>query len=250
MKMCASTSRLLDAIFAVALAIPLSVTGIFTFANSAQATSFTGEFQLNGGFTSSPPIEETSLVELSAKSLIFSPQPVTPVALSAQTGSFTSFNSANIGNVISFSPLSADNPFIDFGKTLLPGIIQSSSDTASITDGINTFALKSANYALKQSGANVAIDVALYGLFNSADGTKSQGAGNLSFQVNDVKVANVQSILNSGGSVKNLAFAGALFTTTSVPEPTTILGLGILGVALAISRRHKNQDNSIDITEI
>lgn len=247
MKMRASTSSLLDAICAASFAISLSFTGIFTFANSAQAGSFTGEFQLNGGFTSSPTTGENSLVELSATSLIFSPQPVTPVAVSAQTGSFKSFNSANIGNIISFSPLSADNPFIDFGKTLLPGIIQSSDDTASITDGINTFILESANYALKQSGANVAIDVALYGLFQSADGTKSQGAGNLSFQVNDVKVTNVESILNSGGSVKNLAFAGALFTTTSVPEPTTILGLGIVGAALVMSRRSKNQNNSIDV---
>jgi hypothetical protein len=250
MKIAAFTSRLIDAFFVSIVAIPLSFTGIFTFASSAVAASFNGDFQLSSGYTFSPPASASSLVELSAKSLIFSPQPITPIALSAQTGSFTSFNTAKISNIIQFSPLSVNNPFIDFGKTLLPGIVQSAAESASITDEINTFSLSSANYELKQSGDNVAIDVALYGLFNSEDGAKSQGAGNLSFQVNNVKVANVESILSSGGSVKNLAFSGALFATTSVPEPATLLGLGIVGAAMVMFRRRQFQDSSIDTSEI
>ncbi|WP_225896353.1 PEP-CTERM sorting domain-containing protein [Amazonocrinis nigriterrae] len=249
MKMFASTSRLLDAILAVAVVIPLSVTGIFSFADSAKAESLIGDFQLSNGFTTSPSIA-SSLVELSATSLIFSPQPVTPISLSAQTGNFLAFNTANIGNIISFSPLSADNPFLDFGQTLIPGIVQSSADTASITDGINIFTLKSASYALKQSGQNIAVDVALDGFFSSGDETKSQGAGNLTFQINNAQVANVESILSSGGSVKNLAFSGGLFTTTSIPEPATLLGLGMVGGVMAMSRRRKNQDNTINIAEM
>lgn len=249
MKMFTSTSRLLDAILAVAVVIPLSVTGIFGFADSAKADSLIGDFQLSNGFTTSPSIE-SSLVELSATSLIFSPQPVTPISLSAQTGNFLSFNTANIGNIISFSPLSADNPFLDFGETLIPGIVQSSADTASITDGINIFTLKSASYAFKQSGQNVAVDVALNGFFSSDDGTKSQGAGNLTFQINNAQVANVESIISSGGSVKNLAFSGGLFTTTSIPEPATLLGLGVVGAVMAMSRRRQPQDNTINTAEM
>ncbi|MBH8555585.1 PEP-CTERM sorting domain-containing protein [Nostocaceae cyanobacterium CENA357] len=248
--MVAFTSKLLDAFFAATVVIPLSFVGIFTFANSAIAASFNGDFQLSSGYTSLPSTSASSLVELSAKSLIFSPQPITPVALSAQTGSFTSFNTAKISNIIQFSPLSVNNPFMDFGKTLLPGVVQSAAESASITDKINTFSLSSANYELKQSGENVAIDVALYGLFSSEDGSKSKGAGNLSFQVNNVKVANVESILSSGGSVNNLAFSGALFTTTSVPEPATLLGLGIIGAAMMMFSRRQSQDSSIDISEI
>ncbi|QSJ15735.1 PEP-CTERM sorting domain-containing protein [Nostoc sp. UHCC 0702] len=243
MKKIALASKFLDAFIAVAVVIPLSVTGIFSFADSAKAASLIGDFQLTSGLTASPSVE-TSLVELSATSLTFSPQPVTPISLSARTGSFTSFNTANIGNIISFSPLSADNPFLDFGTTLLPGIVQSSADTASITDGINIFTLESASYGLKQSGQNVAIDVALDGFFSSDDGTKSQGAGNLTFQINNAQVANIESILSSGGSINNLAFSGGLFTT-SIPEPATLLGLGVVGGVMAMSRRRKTQDSTM-----
>ncbi len=85
MKIVAFSSRLLDALFAATVAIPLSFAGIFTFANSAIAASFNGDFQLSSGYTFLPPTSASSLVELSAKSLIFSPQPVTPISLSAQT---------------------------------------------------------------------------------------------------------------------------------------------------------------------
>ncbi|QSJ15736.1 PEP-CTERM sorting domain-containing protein [Nostoc sp. UHCC 0702] len=243
MRQIVSKSRVLDAILAATVVIPLSVTGIFSFADSAKAASLIGDFQLTSGLTASPSVE-TSLVELSATSLTFSPQPVTPISLSARTGSFTSFNTANIGNIISFSPTSADDPFLDFGVTVLPGIVLSSADTVSITDDINTFTLESASYALKQSGQNVGIDVTLDGFFTSDDGTKSQGAGNLTFQINNTQVASIESILSSGGSVNNLAFSGALFTT-SIPEPATLLGLGVVGGVMAMSRRRKTQDSTM-----
>ncbi|MBE9168548.1 PEP-CTERM sorting domain-containing protein [Pleurocapsales cyanobacterium LEGE 06147] len=218
--------------------IPFATVGFFALTGSANAAALIGEFQLNGGFTVPTG---NSLVTLSSNALTFSPQPITPIALSAQTDSFKGFNTANIGNIISFSsPFQADNPFLDFGHTLLPGVIGlTPGDATSIIDGINTFTLQSASYGLKQSGANVAIDLALSGFFTSTDGTTSKGQGNLTFQVNNTNVTNVQTTLSSGGLVNNLAFSGGLFTTQPVPEPATLLGLGLVGAALATSRRQK-----------
>ncbi|MBH8552433.1 PEP-CTERM sorting domain-containing protein [Nostocaceae cyanobacterium CENA357] len=221
-------SRVLNAALA-------AVAGTFTFANSAEAAALKGDFQLVSGLTTSP--FSFSLVELSKTSLTFTPQPITPIGLAHTTGSFTSFNSGNIGNIIQFSALSADNPFIDFGQLTIPGVIQPGDNTASLVDKINTFTLQSASYSIAPSGSNVSIDVALNGFFTSALGEIFKGSGNLTFQANSTTVGSVNSILNSGGSLKNMSFSGGLFAT--VPEPATVLGLGIVGAAMVMSSRRK-----------
>ena len=234
------TFNLLNKTTKIAL-VPATILGILASANSASAAALTGEFQLGVG-TIFPT--NTSTVSLSSDSLRFSPQPITPISVSSQTYSFTDFNTGNIGDVISFSSSIADNPFIDFGSTLVPGLVGLyPGDDASIVDGLNTFSLQTSSYSLNQSGSNVAVDVALSGYFTSADGDISQGEGNLTFQINNNTVGNVEGILNSGGSVNNLTFSGGLFSSeaTSVPEPATagtFLFLGVLGATKA-SRRKK-----------
>lgn len=228
-------SRVLNAALAVTAAIPLATAGMFIFTNSAEAAALKGDFQLVSGLTVSP--FSFSLIELSKTSLTFTPQPITPIGLASTTGSFTSFNSGNIGNIIQFSALSADNPFIDFGQLSVPGVIQPVDNTASLVDKINTFTLQSASYSVAQSGSNVSIDVALKGIFTSAFGEISKGSGNLTFQANNTTVASVNSILDGGNSLKGMTFSGGLFAT--VPEPTTVLGLGIIGAAMVMSGRRQ-----------
>ncbi|OUL17942.1 PEP-CTERM sorting domain-containing protein [Nostoc sp. 106C] len=233
-------SKLINATLAASVAIPLTTAGMFTFAGSAQAAALYGEFQFQGGTTVNP--FATSQVSLTKDTLTFTPQPITPIGLASNTGTFAAFNTGNIGNIISFASDIAENPFIDLGNLLIPGVILPTDNTSSITDGKNTFSLTSADYSIAQSGANVAIDVQLWGLFTSATGEKSNGAGNLTFQVNNQTVAQVNSILDRGGSVSNLSFSGGAFAT--VPEPTTILGLGAVGAVMAMSRRRKAQVSS------
>lgn len=238
----ASQNRLLNLGLAAVAALPMAVAGVFTSAGSAQAAALSGEFQFQGGFSFPGG---TSLISLSSNSLTFTPQPITPIGLSSSTGGFAGFNTANIGNIISFSSSVADNPFIDFGNLTYPGAILPGDNTSSITDGVNTFSLTSANYGLKQSGANIAIDVALYGFFTSATGDISQGSGNLTFQINNRNLADVQTDLDDGISFRDLSFSGGAFTTVppttmqTIPEPATLLGLGLVGVGLAMSRRRK-----------
>ncbi|MBD2354121.1 PEP-CTERM sorting domain-containing protein [Tolypothrix sp. FACHB-123] len=233
-------SRLINATLAATAVIPLATAGTFTFAASAQAAALTGEFQFQGGFTANP--SATSLITLSKDKLNFTPQPITPIGITANTGSFGAFNTGNIGNIISFASDIADNPFMDFGNLNIPGVILPGENTTSITDGFNTFSLESADYSIAQSGANVAIDVQLWGFFTSATGEKSKGAGNLTFQVNNQTVTQVNSTLASGGSISNLSFSGGAFAT--VPEPTTLLGLSAIGIIMGVSRRRKTQVSS------
>ncbi|HYX18190.1 MAG TPA: PEP-CTERM sorting domain-containing protein [Nostoc sp.] len=232
-------SKLLNATLAVTAAIPLATAGLFTSAGSAQAAALSGAIQFGDGLTASP-LATSSAIELFQDALTFTPQPITPIGITtgSATGNFSAFNSGNIGNIISFSSKVADNPFIDFGSLTLPGLILPGEDTSSLTDGLNTFTLTSTTRSLIQSGLNVAIDVALFGFFTSATGEKSNGGGNLTFQVNDTSVDSVNSILSGGGSIKNLSFSGGTFAT--VPEPAALLGLGAVGAVMAMSRRRKS----------
>ncbi|MFN6486686.1 MULTISPECIES: PEP-CTERM sorting domain-containing protein [unclassified Nostoc] len=226
--------RLLNATLAFTAAIPLATAGLFTSAGSAQAAALSGEIQFNGGFTVP---SGSSQITFSQDALTFTPQPITPIAIVSSTGTFSAFNSGNIGNIISFSSKVAENPFIDFGSLTYPGFILPGENTTSLTDKLNTFTLTSSSYKLNQDGLNVGIGVALFGYFTSATGEISNGGGNLTFQVNNASVASVNSILSKGGSISNLSFSGGTFAT--VPEPATLLGLGIVGAGMAMSRRRK-----------
>lgn len=227
----------------IAAVLSLSTVGLLAGADSASAAALTGKFQLDGGITIPTG---NSLISLSADSLIFSPQPTTPVAIAAQTGSFTSFNTANIGSIISFSSLNAENPFLDFGTTNISGLVGlTPGDSASITDKINIFTLQSADYKLEDTITNnkvtgTSVSVAIQGFFTSATGETSKGEGNLTFQIAGDGASVVQAKLDAGNSINNLAFSGAVMSTTSVPEPTTNLGLlvlGLMGASTVVKRK-------------
>ena len=124
------------------------------------------QFQLSGGVLVPGGISNVSL-NRDGIDLNFDPEPVTPVGITSATGIFTSFNTANISDIISFGPpLDVENPFLDFGNSdflNVPGV--TTPGNASLTDGVNVFQLTNAVYQLSQIGANVAIDVFLEGTF-------------------------------------------------------------------------------------
>ena len=237
-------------------ALPFALGAVFAGAGVANASDddFYGEFQLNGGILIPFNPADTTDVSLSESgiNLDFDPEPITPIGIVNNTGIFTGFDTAQIQDIISFSPnLQVENPFIDFGTTdsIAPGITTSSND--SITDGENVFILEAADYQLTQSGANIAIDVSLFGDF-VIDGETYEGAGNLTFQYNNITVAEAEEILSNGGSLDDMAFSGALFSAEDivggvspesplpVPEPTVLFGLGVVAAGLVTSRRKKN----------
>ena len=194
-------------------ALPFALGAAFAGAGAAEAAALVGEFQFSG----------LGVSQLSEDELNFNPNP-TPLFIAEDTaiGSFTEFVGFEtlINGAVTFNPFSAPNPFIDFG-------------------GGNEFMLKDSFINnVMQSGSNVSIDVALYGTFVSDDGDFSKGAGNITLQLNNTTAAAVQTALDNGDTL-SAQFSGAAFTAT-VPEPTTLFGLGVVATGLVASRRKKN----------
>jgi len=213
------------------LSIPISTAVVFTMAaqvSSAAILSDPTEASFNGGFTLG---EGTTLATISSNSLFFSAQ-TAPISLSQQEGSFlSSFNSASIGNIQSFGdPLVVDDPFFDFGNLApIPGVVGFGGE-GSIADGVNTFSLSDIFFNVAQSGANVSVDLALYGTFIDEFGNTSDGAGNITLQANDVTVQEFADVIASGGSFTS-TFSGAIFDSSVLDFSKEGLNTTLLGAA-------------------
>ncbi|MDZ8226471.1 PEP-CTERM sorting domain-containing protein [Nostoc sp. ChiVER01] len=211
-------SRLLNATLAVTAAIPLATAGLFTSAGSAQAAALVGEFSLTGDGSAS--LLENSFTFSNPKTFTISSDP------DLTTGTFTGFTKGSIGNILSFAPTIATNPFLDLG-----------TDAATIGDGFNTFAVSSASYTLTQAAANlVSINVITDGFFKSALGEISQGQGIFTLQTTGT-IATIKDNWKKGTAVK-ATYSSLYFAT--VPEPTTLIGLGLVGAGMVMSRRRKS----------
>lgn len=215
MKMIGFKSILLNATLAVTAALPLAAAGLFTSAGSAQAVALVGDLSFGGG---------SNNATLKTNSLTFNAPNTFAIDTSTSSGSFTAFTQGTIGNILSFAPTSASNPFLDLGTS-----------PTTIADNLNTFAVTSATYILTQSNPKfVAISVITDGFFKSALGDISQGQGIFTLQARGT-VADVTANLKTGVTA---TYSSLYFT--SVPEPAALLGLGAVGAVMAMSRRRKS----------
>ncbi|WP_414755193.1 PEP-CTERM sorting domain-containing protein [Anabaena sp. CCY 9910] len=229
---------------AALVSLPVAAASISMSANSAKAAF------LQGGFVLSPGTNVgfgSSSVTLTKNSLEFFPQSITPIAIQPLIGSFTEFNTGNIRNNISFgTPVKPDNLFIDLGSLPISGVILPNTDTTSLTDGKNTFTLTNSTYKMIPVGNNVVVDVSLSGFFTGDNPNAiTNSVGIISFSIGNTTITDIEEILNKGSGISGLTFSGAFFTNVcgrcgTIPEPATILGLGLVGGAMAISLRRKN----------
>ncbi|GGA18375.1 PEP-CTERM sorting domain-containing protein [Okeania sp. KiyG1] len=222
-------------------ALPFALGTAFAGAGVANAGGLTGGFSIGSVMTT---------IELSQGQLTFDPNPG-PVGLAVTNGSFVNFNSAGIQGPLNFDGSTTGtsytvdyftNPFLDFGNLDFPGV-DAGGGTGSIEDGINTFSLTKSTIDLMQmpDNPNVDILVSLHGFFEDENGHKTHGKGDLTLQLADTSVAEVQSIFNGTSDAASATFSGALVAEMKkVPEPTVLFGLGVVTAGIVTSRRKKN----------
>ncbi|MGB3510001.1 MAG: PEP-CTERM sorting domain-containing protein [Microcoleaceae cyanobacterium] len=202
-----------NAIIASLASIPFAVAGVFS-AGAANAAALTGQFSFDG-------IDDPDTTVLfGANFLDFKPDDGTAqVDLKLKSDSFTGFDSAYIfdlnvdtGGLQSFLDLDA-----------LDGL-----DTLTLTE-VSPFSFTHDNFF---STTDVTVD--FMGFFESATGEQSNATGRLTFQT----LGTITQADLDAGNTYEAAFSGVV--VSKVPEPTTMLGLGVVAAASVFGLKKKN----------
>ncbi|MGV0105808.1 PEP-CTERM sorting domain-containing protein [Nostoc sp. DSM 114167] len=218
-------SKLVNATLAASFAIPLTTAGIFTSASSAQAVTLNGSIGLNG--TSIVPSDGINPAKTTIKFV--------DVDGVDTDGDFKFFSpNLNPGAGITINPLTLTKianlpssgtttkatystgvytPFINFG-----------SRTLGSTTALLTFDLDDSVVTRIRKSATDINDVILDGI-----------TGNFNFNGKTIASGNLGASLSGATSTYHLTLEAV-----SVPEPTTMLGLGLVGAGMIMSRRRKS----------
>ncbi|MCG6133568.1 MAG: PEP-CTERM sorting domain-containing protein [Nostoc sp. LLA-1] len=190
---------------AVLAAVPIVAATTFASAGSAEAAALKGTFHLVGNASATVTTDSLTFNDPNTFNIITS------------SDSFSAFNSGTVNNISSFGPpIAATNPLIDLGDL----------------DGLDTFTVTAAILDVGNTNFGFTpISISVEGFFTSASGDISKGTGQFTLQASGSR-NNVLANLSSG--VTASYSAGFLAT---VPEPATLLGLGVVAAGMAVSRR-------------
>ncbi|MFN6478135.1 PEP-CTERM sorting domain-containing protein [Nostoc sp. DedQUE07] len=213
-------SKLLNATLAASFAIPLATAGVFTSAGSAQAVTLNGSIGLTG--TSIVPNDGVNPVNTSIKFVdidgidtdgdfaAFSPS-LSGTGITINTLNLTKI--ANVSSTTATYSTGVYTPFINFG-----------SRTLGSTTALLTFDLDDSVVTRTRKSATNINDVILDGI-----------TGKFNFNGKTIGIGNLGASLNGKTSEYHLTLEAV-----SVPEPTTMLGLGLVGAGMVMSRRRKS----------
>lgn len=205
------------AILGALAVLPLAAAGVL--ANAGAANALSGDFQLTSFDT---------LANITEDSIDFFEEP-NEVFISFKTGDFEAFNGATINDVTSIDGDMVNNPLLDLGTF---------GDLDSQTDGDNVFNVMDVEeFTFANAADGSTLSIGFFGKF--VNDTEHDGSGNLTFQVPDLTAAEAEAVLSGGGTLENVAFSGAFISVESVPEPATMLGLGVVAGSLALTRAGK-----------
>jgi hypothetical protein len=225
----------------------LSAIGLMALVLPAGATPITGTANIGGGVT------------VSLTTISFLPPFNTPASIPPfQTGSFTGLTGGTF-NVPTLTGGPATGPvfipdFISFSGGVatpitfdLTNILPGTGTQANCTNGSgNPCTLNGSPFTLIQSPTGVTVDLALLG--NSYTGSSSTGSTpTVSLFTTQILMttcgttAACLAIIQGGGSIT--ASYSATFGATSVPEPSTMLlmGVGLVGFGSFARRKFKKQ---------
>ncbi|MEH1811567.1 MAG: PEP-CTERM sorting domain-containing protein [Nostoc sp.] len=210
-------SKLVNATLAATFAIPLATAGMFTSAGSAQAVSLNGSIGLTGTSivpsdginpaTTSIKFVDVDGVDTDGDFKFFSPNLNPGAGITIKT-----LNLTRIGTTTTYST-GPYTPFINFG-----------SRTLGSTTALLTFDLDDSVVTRSWISKTSINDVALKGI-----------TGKFNFNGKTIGVGNLGASVNGKTSEYHLTLEAV-----SVPEPTTMLGLGLVGAGMVMSRRRKS----------
>ncbi|MDZ8089333.1 MAG: PEP-CTERM sorting domain-containing protein [Nostoc sp. DedQUE12b] len=213
-------SKLVNATLAATFAIPLATAGMFTSAGSAQAVTLNGSIGLNG--TSIVPNDGINPATTSIKFVdVDGVDAYDDFAafLPTLSGAGITINTLNLTKIANLSSTTATystgvyTPFINFGSRTL------GSTTALLTFDLDDSVVT----RIRKSATNIN-DVVLDGI-----------TGKFNFNGKTIANGNLGASLSGAASTYHLTL-----DAVSVPEPTTMLGLGLVGAGMVMSRRRKS----------
>ncbi|MDZ8140075.1 MAG: PEP-CTERM sorting domain-containing protein [Nostoc sp. DedQUE04] len=213
-------SKLLNATLAASFAIPLATAGMFTSAGSAQAVTLNGSIGLTGTSivpndgvnpaTTSIKFVDVDGIDTNGDFAAFSPS-LSGTGITINTLNLTKI--ANVSSTTATYSTGVYTPFINFG-----------SRTLGSTTALLTFDLDDSVVTRTRKSATNINDVILDGI-----------TGKFNFNGKTIGIGNLGASLNGKTSEYHLTLEAV-----SVPEPTTMLGLGLVGAGMVMSRRRKS----------
>ncbi|MEH2176321.1 PEP-CTERM sorting domain-containing protein [Nostoc sp.] len=213
-------SKLLNATLAASFAIPLATAGMFTSAGSAQAVTLNGSIGLTG--TSMVPSDGVNPTATSIKFV--------DVDSVDTDGDFAAFSPNLSGTGITINTLNLTRTAVLSGTTatystgVYTPFINFGSRTLGSTTALLTFDLDDSVVTRTRKSATNINDVILDGI-----------TGKFNFNGKTIGIGNLGASLNGKTSEYHLTLEAV-----SVPEPTTMLGLGLVGAGMVMSRRRKS----------
>lgn len=199
-------------------AIPFATAGIFAFTDFASAATLTGSIGLTGGTEITETSTTTTINFLNEK-------------VEQATGDFSSLlhsTTLSVSNLV----LTKGTDFPPFGTTYSNSAITSFIDfgfvnLGSIGSGNLTFNLDAGATFLRSTVGSTTI-------YSNPGGV----TGVFKFNGNSFATGAVQSSISKSSSTFQITMETDKLPV-SVPEPATLLGLSVVGAALATSRRQK-----------
>ncbi|MEH2460856.1 PEP-CTERM sorting domain-containing protein [Nostoc sp.] len=225
MKMIGFKSTLLNATLAITAALPLAAAGMFTSAGSAQAATLSGSIGLVGtsvipsglGNPANTSIQFTDVKvtnNTSGDFLDFSPT-LSGTGITINTLNLTKITDIPTTTLATYSTGNY-TPFIDFGSRSLDGT------TAFLTFDLDNSVLTRNTFSDGGIG---------YGV--------NEITGKFNFNGQTIATGLISGSLSGTSSGYELTLTAK---AVSVPEPTTMLGLGLVGagMVMSMSRRRKS----------
>ncbi|MEH2242668.1 PEP-CTERM sorting domain-containing protein [Nostoc sp.] len=212
-------SKLLNATLAATFAVPLATAGIFTSTGSAQAVTLNGSIGING----------TSLVPNDG---------INPAT--------TSIKFVDVDGVSTYGDFAAFSPNLNSGISIntlnLTKIANQGSNRATYSTGIYTPFINFGVRTLDSTNALLTFDL------DDSVVTRTRFSNT---NISDVLLDGITGKFNFNGQTIGTGFLNASVSgnsstyqltleAVSVPEPTTMLGLGLVGAGMIMSRRRKS----------